>query len=346
MKMKNNHMNWRSLKIALIVSTVFVTMLVGISWIVSATAPTDSSGNVTGDSVFHPALHLIDVGSMLFVGGGAIIVAYVLVRLFFRHTVGRWAGSDDMDSGWKCLTAQEKTRWVLGAIIAITCALISTAGASEKGGGLPVSKEAAAMIAHYEIGGRTYYERRLARPTVPAWRHTASGVTVGFGYDCGYHSKKQIAEDWKGIASPSEIKALQAVSGLKGRRAYYASRRMRHSVYISYPDALKVFREVTIPRYAARTARAFNLAKGRLHGHSNGALVSLVFNRGGSMKGKRRMEMRWIRHNLATKHDERVPGDIRHMKRLWSYRKLKGLHLRRDAEARMFERGIGRSFSQ
>ncbi len=333
------------MKIVAIVSIVFVTMLVGIGWLVRVTVPRDAAGNVTGDSVLHPLLHLVDVGSMLFIGGSAVIVSYVLLRLFFRNTIGKWARMDELDNGWREMSSRERTRWALGAVIALACALIATAGAAEKNQcALPVSGEAAAMIAHYEVGSRQYYERRLARPTVPAWRSTASGVTVGFGYDCGYHTRKQIAEDWKGIASPSEVRTLQGVAGLKGREAYYACRRIRHSVYISYPDALKVFREVTIPRYAGKTAKAFNLAKGRLHSHSNGALVSLVFNRGGSMKGKRRMEMRWIRHNLATKHDERVPGDIRHMKRLWSYRNLKGLHLRRDAEARMFERGIGKIF--
>ena len=54
----------------------------------------------------------------------------------------------------------------------------------------------------------------------------------------------------------------------------------------------------------------------------------------------RRMEMRWIRYNLYVDKPERVPSNITHMKRIWSPTKLRGLHLRRDAEAKLFTQGL------
>lgn len=336
MRIKNNYLNWRSAKIVLIVAAVFITLLVGLSKLVEVTTPKDAAGNVTGDSFLQPVLHLIDVGSMFFIGGSAIIVGYLLLCLFFRNTIGRWAKSDDLDSGWRDMSNKEKTRWALGAVLALACALASKAGAET----LPVSQAGLDLIVKYEVGGRAYYEKRLTRPTVPAWRTTASGVTVGFGYDCGYNSRYQIGRDWKGVASPSEIRALQSVAGKKGRTAYYAHRAMRHQVHISYAEAERVFQRKTLPRFSKLTAKTFELAADRLHPDCNGALVSLVFNRGSSMKGSRRKEMRWIRYNISVDREDQVPYDIRHMKRLWSYRKLKGLHLRRDAEARLFQRGL------
>jgi GH24 family phage-related lysozyme (muramidase) len=102
-----------------------------------------------------------------------------------------------------------------------------------------------------------------------------------------------------------------------------------------------VFKRDSLPRFTKQTADAFALTKTRLHPHSNGALTSLVFNRGPSLANTdQRKEMRWIKHNISIKREDRVPSDIRSMKRLWSYTKLKGLHLRRDAEAKLFQEGL------
>lgn len=207
---------------------------------------------------------------------------------------------------------------------------------------LPVSQDSVDMIIHYEVGGRSYYESRLTRPTVPAWRTTASGVTVGFGFDVGYNTPAQIADALQGVATEREIEALQSVAGLKGKAAYYNGLpKVRYIVHFTYEEAEEVFQRDSLPRFSKLTASAFGLSRDQLHPHSNGALVSLVFNRGSSMSSRSsRREMRWIKHNLASGNPEKVPGDIRAMKRLWSYTKLKGLHKRRDAEAEMFQRGL------
>jgi GH24 family phage-related lysozyme (muramidase) len=68
------------------------------------------------------------------------------------------------------------------------------------------------------------------------------------------------------------------------------------------------------------------------------ALFSLVFNRGASLTGERRAEMRGIKDALATGHRDAVPGLIRSMKRLWP--ETSGLVRRREDEARLFEQGL------
>ena len=207
---------------------------------------------------------------------------------------------------------------------------------------LNVSQKAVDTIVYYEVGGKDYYNKKLTSPTVPAWQTTSSGVTVGFGFDCGYNTKDQIETAWKGILPDSEIALLKSASGFKGKSAYYnALPKVKYNVKVSYDNAEKVFLKDSLPRFTKQTADAFDLTPTRLHPHSNGALVSLVFNRGPSTANTdSRKEMRWIKYNISTNHEEKVPSDIRSMKRLWSPTKLKGLHLRRDAEAKLFQEGL------
>lgn len=207
---------------------------------------------------------------------------------------------------------------------------------------LPISEAAKDMIVYYEVGGKSYYEKYLTKPTVPAWQSTSSGVTIGFGFDCGYNSPQQIQAALEGIVPQEQIDLLKKCSGYKGRSAYYnALPKVKYNVRISYDQAEQIFERDSLPRFTKLTKDAFDLAEDRLHPDSNGALVSLVFNRGSLIDySDRRKEMAWIKYNISIGKEEKVPDDIRHMKRLWSYSRLRGLHLRRDAEAKMFQKGL------
>lgn len=207
---------------------------------------------------------------------------------------------------------------------------------------LPVSQKAVDLIVYYEVGGRSYYENKLSKPTVPAWQTTQSGVTIGFGFDCGYNTKEQIKQATTGILSEKEINALQSVSGMKGKQAYYVGLpKVRNTVNVDYKEAEKIFFKDSLPRFTKQTASAFNLSPTRLSPDCNGALTSLVYNRGPSTANTNsRKEMRDIKYHISQKQENKVPNDIRSMKRLWNYSSLKGLHLRRDAEAKLFEEGL------
>lgn len=217
-----------------------------------------------------------------------------------------------------------------------------SANTISEGLSLPVSQKAVDLIIYYEVGGKSYYNKNYTKPIVPAWQTTQSGVTVGFGFDLGYNNPYEIEKAFNGILSDREIKVLQSVSGLKGKNAYYNGLpKVKNSIYLTYDQAEIVFKRDSLPRFTKQTADAFKLSPNRLHPHSNGALTSLVFNRGPSMANtSSRKEMRDIRYNISIKREDKVPSDIKSMKRLWSYTKLKGLHLRRDAEAALFTEGL------
>jgi GH24 family phage-related lysozyme (muramidase) len=81
----------------------------------------------------------------------------------------------------------------------------------------------------------------------------------------------------------------------------------------------------------------------KLPGMAQAALLSLVFNRGTSLKGDRREEMRHIKSLLAgdSPYDlQAIAKAFRDMKELWVGKGLDGLIARREREARFVEEAI------
>ncbi|TKC78924.1 hypothetical protein FAZ69_31285 [Trinickia terrae] len=96
-------------------------------------------------------------------------------------------------------------------------------------------------------------------------------------------------------------------------------------------------------RYAQYTVDAFpGVAK--LHPHSQGALLSLIVNRGPGLVDKpgqkMRLQMREIRKDINEAKVADIPFQIREMKVLWDPASQKGLLIRRDNEADLFEKGM------
>ena len=332
-------MNMRSLQIVLISALSFIGLMILIEYAVASTTTFDSEGILIQASPLTPLLHLVTLGSMLFTGASGIVVAYLLGRAFYKNTVGATSSGKGVDIGWDAMPSSDKTKWAIGVITALACALIVSSRADE----LPVSQDGIDLIVHYEVGGEQYYKQKLIRPTVPAWRTTASGVTVGFGYDCGYNTRSQIHKDWTGILPTKQVQLLQTVAGLKGSQAYYAHKRIKYSVHVPYLSAEKVFINKSLPRFSKLTASAFDIGPNRLHPDCNGALVATVYNRGGSMRNTyKRREMRWIKYNIAVGREDRVPSDFLVMRQQWSATKLRGLHLRYAATSKLFAQGIAK----
>lgn len=211
-----------------------------------------------------------------------------------------------------------------------------------KGLALPMSQEGVEFIQTKETGGRAYYTKRY---TGLIWPGGASGATAGVGFDCGYNSRSQITYAWSETASSSEMNALLACSGAKGYRGKALARRYSSSVNFTWEEAQRPFVKDTLPRFTKITKKAFRLKPDQLHPHSNSALVSLVFNRGGSMgtpgrsSWHSRRHMRKIRDLLASGNYDRVDNVLIDMQNIWRGKGLNGLLLRRREEADMFAVG-------
>lgn len=203
-----------------------------------------------------------------------------------------------------------------------------------------LSEKAYKLILDFEVGGgASYYNARLSRPT---WPGVQSGVTIGVGYDLGYYNKSQFAADWKGRIDPGDYARLERTVGLTRDAAKNAVGSVR-DIVIPWGVAEQVYINRTIPAQVERTKRTFPRAigsggaPGKLNADAFGALVSLVFNRGGSLSSKSsRLEMRNIHEALlgnipVTDIYAYIAQQLSDMKRIWPT--VAGLQRRRDAEA-------------
>lgn len=220
-------------------------------------------------------------------------------------------------------------KWLLSLF-----ASLSTHGDTIPAGPLSISPEGKALIVEFETGGKGYYQKCLAKPS---WPGGASGVTVGIGYDVGYNTANQVKADWQALPE-GHRNALASAAGVKGVAAKSRASALKWIV-VPWETAETVFVANTMPRFGGYTSTAFPGITGK-HGHVQGALLSIVFNRGASMSGSSRTEMRAIRSYVAAGNIQPIPGQIRAMKRLWYGKGLDGLLRRRDAEARLIERSF------
>ena len=196
-----------------------------------------------------------------------------------------------------------------------------------------LSYRAIELILEFEVGGgREYYEKLLQRPT---WPEGASGITIGIGYDLGYNSVEVFNQDWQKLGN-IQRQRLSSCCGLTGEVAKKRLASLR-DIIVPWELAWEVFNVVTVPKFYNQTKEAFPGLE-ELPADVQGGLVSLVFNRGPSMEGNRRREMRAIR-DLVRKKDVNGIGDqIRQMKRIWEGTSIaKGIGRRRDAEADLIE---------
>lgn len=208
---------------------------------------------------------------------------------------------------------------------------------------LLLSDEAVQFIIRQEIGSPAYYDRFLQTGHVP--RNQRSGATIGIGFDLGQHSPADIRNAlWRHLP-PRQVFSLCRLAGRKGDAAREAFSHGK-KVTIPLPLAEEIFLSRTLSRFVGETVRIFPETL-FLHPDAAGALVSLVFNRGASLKSKtneeekpdRRQGMANIQRLLREGNLSKVAEEIREMKTL-AEKNETGLIARREAEAQLFEQGL------
>jgi hypothetical protein len=212
----------------------------------------------------------------------------------------------------------------------------------ESAASMQCSRGSLDLIIAFEVGSPKRYEQKYRRPI---WPQGESGVTIGIGYDLGHVSKEELESDWGPHLEEPARAALRGALGVSGKPAEQLARNLASQVDIPYAAAEQVFHVHTLPRYAARTQRAFKGVE-KLPADAQGALLSLVYNRGADLKGERRTEMAEIsRILLDDKGDklERIAVQFESMRRLWPT--VKGLRDRRSSEAALV-RGARRKYEK
>lgn len=198
-----------------------------------------------------------------------------------------------------------------------------------------ISRAAVDLIVAEEVSSEAVYRKKYTRPEWPGF---SSGVTIGIGYDVGYSTPARLESNWRGRIPDGMIQALKRACGVTGSPAKSLARALRSTVSVPWEAAIAEFREVEIPRWISKVQTALPNTD-KLSADCLGALVSLAYNRGPAFSntGDRFKEMRAIKYFMQTEQFDKIPDQIRAMKRLWPG---SGLVARREREAKLFERGL------
>ena len=192
-----------------------------------------------------------------------------------------------------------------------------------------ISKNALDLIYHFE-----------GLDTAFNWPGGASGITIGIGFDLGYNLREQIQKDWQSYVNGNILSFMMSCSGVKGDSAKRLLNPVTRTLRITEQAAKSVFENSTLPRFKKL---AFDTYPGleNLPEDAQGAIISLVFNRGASFGIKdqqsweTRREMRELAPLILSGDLQSIAEKIREMKRLWIGKGLDGLIARREAEAEL-----------
>jgi hypothetical protein len=187
------------------------------------------------------------------------------------------------------------------------------------------------FVVREEVGSREFYDRVTAFPHCPG---EESGVTIGIGYDLRFQGPGNFEADWQEELPREVLATLRPHLGEMGSSDAVTA---LQSIKIPFHAAWTVFTKRTLPRYIGVTRTAYPQF-GELPDGCRGVLASLIYNRGASMDGERRREMRAIREHLEARALLKVADEIEAMKRLWP--NSKGLRDRRDREAALWRNGL------
>jgi GH24 family phage-related lysozyme (muramidase) len=196
------------------------------------------------------------------------------------------------------------------------------------------SQKALDLILEYEVGGgKSYYEKHL---TKPEWPGGASGFTLGIGIDCGYYTPTELQKLFYFLPK-NQLDIVVGASGKTGQAGKAYTQRYKDSgIIVTWDQAIEMFDNYIWTKFAKLAERAFPGLE-QLCDDAYGAIVSLVFNRGSSLTGSSRSEMRVIRELVPKKDYNGIAEELRSMKRIWEGKGLDGLLARREAEAKLVE---------
>jgi GH24 family phage-related lysozyme (muramidase) len=205
---------------------------------------------------------------------------------------------------------------------------------------LTVSQLAIDKIIYYEVTSESVYNQLFKHPD---WPGGDSGVTIGVGYDIGYHTEAEIRRDWGAYLTCDTIGRIAHYAGIQGVRALKGTQLIK-DIAIPFEAAKSVFMTCSM-RKAANSMLSVYKGVEQLRPDAAGGMLSLCFNRGCKIKDEpedalqRRREMRALVPLIAAKDYAGMNKQILAMKRLWSAKTMNGLLLRRDWEAAMMVTG-------
>ncbi|EDO25688.1 predicted protein [Nematostella vectensis] len=170
-----------------------------------------------------------------------------------------------------------------------------------------------------------------------------SGITIAYGYDLGQQTEATVDEELSDLYTASEIESLKTALGKKGANARNHLSQVSN-IAINKENALKLA-VIMKKRYAQQVVDIYPSSI-NLHPDCQGALLSLVINRGKALthrdpENTSRLEMKQISEDLEANNIHLIPSRLRSMKRLWENNPAqRGVATRRENEAVYFEEAL------
>lgn len=170
---------------------------------------------------------------------------------------------------------------------------------------------ASRLILRWEITSQRVYERKYMGIVCPP---SPSGPTWGVGYDGGTQTALDIGRDWR---EHPQVEDLKTTSGQVAAKCAPSKARLGH-IRTRYALAYGVFRDSTLPSYKAAARRRLGASYDSLSPQHQAGLDDLGYNRGWSLLGSRREEMREIVQVCVPALDAQCTAtQLRKMCRLW-----------------------------
>lgn len=202
---------------------------------------------------------------------------------------------------------------------------------------LKISEDAISLIVAAEVSSESNYKRKLIRPI---WPKGHSGATIAIGFDIGQGKADTVRGAWENYLPKETIDELVKCAEKTGQQGKICTKSIQH-VVVPWDAAMSQFRYY-LPFVVAQTQAAFDNFE-LLTPDSRGALVSLVYNRGPDVSLRnRREEMYNIAQLMVDRNFSKIPSQIREMKKIWTKKDQRGLLIRRELEAQLFEIGLGK----
>jgi len=188
-----------------------------------------------------------------------------------------------------------------------------------------------ALIVDSEVGGESYYKRH----DFPEYPGGDSGVTWGIGYDAHQNKAYIILSDWKTLGEET-AQRLAKTQPYVGQTAKKYLPKVK-DIAVPWEPSIDVFLKVDVSRTDLICQKAFPGFED-LRPTAQDAIRSLVFNRGPSMSGPNRTEMRHMRdYGVPNKDYQSLAADEIKMIRVWRGTDIyDGMVARRKAESKLF----------
>ena len=208
-----------------------------------------------------------------------------------------------------------------------------------------LSSKAIGVILHFEVGADpntgefTSYSRGFEKAVNPKGD---SGATIGIGYDLGHKNQAEIRRDWAPFVSPSMLNILASAAGITGGGQSVTNKvNQINSAGFNVPmeNARIIFMNTTLKKWCNTATRYYpNIEK--THPHTQGALISLIFNRGSKFDSNRTRHKGFIRNDLKAGRVP-TPNHWTDQSQIWIGTSIyNGIRRRRDFEGGLAALGL------